>query len=1045
MILWTYMAVGALCGAVAAAALLALELGFLASMDLAPAGLALPLAGILLAGGVACGAVGGAALALVTLAGRGLSGRLGRGGPHAWAALVVGVAALPAMYALAHALSAGRQAAAIIGNAPARSLLALGLAVGAGALFWICLAVARRLASARSPAWAVVAALALLLLAGGLFVADATLYRRLYFYLHAVLQGAAFAAACLAVLCAARCLPWRWPRPGRLALAALAVAVGCGLFGAWGRATLARDQRLRFAALELTATAAKLLALAPLSSRVESPQFLGQTGRRPTSARGVEHRVPGANVVWVTVDALRPDHLGCYGYSRPTSPNIDALAARSVRFNLAYCQTPLTCYSVPSLHTGDYLRSTLPMLPTPPPTLARVLGARGYQTSAFYNASIFFCDDRKATSYGDRQFGFRYAETAHRDAEDLTDRVLAHLQERVRAGDERLFLWVHYFDVHEPYRRNKEHDFGPRPVDRYDSEIARVDRALGRLVAALAALNRPTIFVLTADHGEEFKEHGGNYHGSSLYDEQVKVPLIIGVPGLKPRVISTPAQLVDVAPTMLKLLGLPVPASMRGRSLVGELLGRADPERAAFAEVHTKKMVRYRDWKLIHDYRRSTNELYDLRGDPQERRNLIGRRPREADQMKARLDGWFDALRASAAGTGIAARPAGVDLGRIGDRRSVPLLSRLMLDPAAQTRWRQEAARLLGQLQDRRAADALWRAVADDDARVGAEAAIALGEMKDKRARLVLPRVLGHSLDNLRMRGAIAMARVDGAEASPALVEALYSGNWELQNRAAHYLGFLGDRRAIEPLLRAGALGHLRSRTALALGRLGRRVPDQRIRGHLLQVVLEGRKVDTRQRALAGLGYLGDPRAAKKLVSLLGRSPELTWLPETLARLGSFGRQVTGLDVNPRRRGLRGGWGACSQDRSSSSDRYNASTWCTVTGARAALDIVARRRPAGGRLRVHLRPLGRPSRPLRVSLKLNGRTLGGGDLSGGWQTVAVAAPRAVWRQGRNRLTMAFQPGEGGGDGGVAVDHVLLAPLAPPDKNKPMTNPGERGP
>ncbi len=542
--------------------------------------------------------------------------------------------------------------------------------------------------------------------------------------------------------------------------------------------------------------------------------------------------------------------------------------------------------------------------------------------------------------------------------------------------------------------------------------------------------------MLTADHGEEFKEHGGNYHGSSLYDEQVRVPLIIGAPGLKPGVVNTPAQLVDVAPTMMRLLGLRIPRSMHGRSLVGELLGRGDPEGTAFSEVHTKKMVRHRDWKLIHDYRRSTYELYDLRGDPGERRNLIGSRPREAAQMKAKLGGWFDSLRRSASGAEGDSRPAGIDLGRIGDRRSVPLLSHLVLDPAASTRWRREAAQLLGQIQDRRAAGALWGAVADGDRRVAAEAAIALGEMKDRRARLVLPTVLGNTDDDLRMRGAIAMARVDSPAATPALVETLYSNNWELQNRAAHYLGFLGDRRAVEPLLRMAHMGHLRSRVALSLGRLGRRIKDSRIMPYLLGLARNDRKVDTRQRALAGLGYLGDRRAVRTLAGMVGKNPDLTWLPETLSRLGGIGGALPGLDINPGRKGLRRGWGACTRDTSVSSKRYLASTWCAVTSERASLDIFTRRRPRGGRLQIHLRPLGPVTHPVRLALRLNGRALEPALLTGGWQVHDLSAPAKYWRRGRNRLELVMQPSSSGSDGAaLAVDWVLLAPESGLSKDK----------
>jgi arylsulfatase A-like enzyme len=228
-------------------------------------------------------------------------------------------------------------------------------------------------------------------------------------------------------------------------------------------------------------------------------------------------------------------------------------------------------------------------------------------------------------SYGESRFGFDYTETALREAPVLTDQVLNYLQDFNTSGKRKLFLWVHYFDVHEPYENHPEYQFGQQNVDLYDSEIAYVDAAVGRLIAAVSQLPGPTIFILTSDHGEEFKEHGGYYHGSSLFEEQIRVPLIIGVPGLGPRSIQTPAQVVDIAPTVLSLLGQRIPESIRGHSLVPELLGKGDPDRTAFAEVHTKKMVRYKQLKLIHDFRHGTYEFYNLQHDPQERNNLIGR------------------------------------------------------------------------------------------------------------------------------------------------------------------------------------------------------------------------------------------------------------------------------------------------------------------------------------------------------------------------------------------------------------------------------------
>jgi HEAT repeat protein len=463
---------------------------------------------------------------------------------------------------------------------------------------------------------------------------------------------------------------------------------------------------------------------------------------------------------------------------------------------------------------------------------------------------------------------------------------------------------------------------------------------------------------------------------------------------------------------------------------VPELLGRGSPDRTAFAEVHTKKMVRFRHWKLIHDYRKSTFELYDLLTDPRERNNLIGHRRREASQLKSLLHGWFDRLRA-VAGDGEENRPEGIDLGRIGDRRSVPMLTNLVTQPSSPSRWRVEAAQLLGLLQDRGAADALYAAVADDDQRVAEEAAIALGEIKDRKARLILPAVLSSTTTDVRLRAAIAAARVDSSAATPALIEALYSNKWEIQNRAAHYLGFVGDRRAIGPLLRMAQRPHLRSRIALALGRIGRRHRDKRIYPYLLDQVRKDPHAEVRQRALGGLGFLGDRRAIRPLAALLAVDPDLSWTPETLTRLGGIGwYSVPGLDFSPRRKGLREGWGHCEQSRSLSADVYLGSTWCGMSNTQSVVQFQLRRSPFHAQLLLRYRPLRSRLRGASLSLLVNGRALPPLAVSGGWRAERIDTRSKLWRHGTNivQLRLTLPRGVSGAPAGdlIALDYLVLA-------------------
>ncbi len=984
---------------------------------------------------VAAGAVLGAALATLRAAGRALARVLRSRHEDVVTSAILAALAAPVIALLLREMARGHKAAELLGPVWVRVLLTIALTLAAGGACRLGLWVGRRAIASHGRLLPLGLGLGLLAGAQVLFQADAHLYQRLYQYLHLVLLGGYLLAGVLGSVALWRgVFPAGRPPLRRWLRAALAGALLASLIGGTllSRRALIVDQHLRYCVLELSVVASKLISLLPLEVRSESPLFLDSALSSAGSQKGKSkrHVVANANVVMVSIDALRPDHLGTYGYGRPTSPNIDALAAKAVRFESAYCPIPLTCYSVPSLHTGDYLRSTLPLLPKPPPPLARILSGRGYTTAAFYNSSMFFCDDEKATSYGQIHFGFDYAETTHREAEPLTDQVLSYLQQFQRAGKRKLFLWVHYFDVHEPYRARAAFPFGPNDVDRYDAGIGHVDLSIGRLLAAVSELPGPTIFILTSDHGEEFKEHGGYYHGSSLYEEQVRVPLIIGVPGVKPAVVKAPVELVDVVPTVLGLLGERIPETVRGRSLVPALLGSGDDDRPAFAEIYSKKMVRQGRWKLIHDFRRSTNELYDLESDPRERSNLVSRRTAELTRLQKLLGRWFDQIRSVATAVD-KDRPEAIDLGRIGDRRALPQLAALLLDREQASRWRQEAARLIGQLQDRSVAEQLWMAVGDDDQQVAAEAAIALGEVKDPRARVVLPSVLTTTDIDLRMRAGVALGRVDSPAATPALVQALYSSNWEVQNRAAHYLGFVGDRRAVGPLLRAAVYWHLRPRLGLALGRIGARLKDRRIYPVLLGWAEHDPHAETRLRALAGLSFLGDRRAIRPLARLLVEAPDLLWVPETLSRLGGLGSWwAPGLDFTPPRRGLKEGWGECVNTTSMLSDEYHEASWCVTSAPVAGLQLTLGRKPFAAQLLIRVRVMDPRLRGRPVTVTVNGRELPSVKLVGSWQTLRLSTEARLWRQGRNALRFAVQTPAGytaPAGGLLAFDHLLLVP------------------
>ena len=214
------------------------------------------------------------------------------------------------------------------------------------------------------------------------------------------------------------------------------------------------------------------------------------------------------------------------------------------------------------------------------PTLASILAARGFDTRAFVSHILL------TPEYGFRK-GFAQYDTSvlsrgiPRDvstAKQITDLALGG----IRVAKEPFFIWAHYFEPHFAYLRHEPwSEFGDTAKGRYDQEIAFTDRQIGRLLAQLreTGLMERTIVVFTSDHGEEFAEHGGEYH-YTLYDEIVRVPLVISAPGLAPGIRNVPAQQVDLLPTLLALLDIEGPNELPGV----DLLGPVDADRAIFIE-----------------------------------------------------------------------------------------------------------------------------------------------------------------------------------------------------------------------------------------------------------------------------------------------------------------------------------------------------------------------------------------------------------------------------------------------------------------------------
>jgi arylsulfatase A-like enzyme len=409
-------------------------------------------------------------------------------------------------------------------------------------------------------------------------------------------------------------------------------------------------------------------------------------------AGGCGHSEERPNLVLVTVDTLRADHTTPYGYGRDTTPVLARLAREGVAVDRAYAPMATTGPSHAALFTSRYPLSLGCLrngqrLEEAQTTLAERLHAAGYRTSAA--VSSFVLDQRLGFAQGFETYDCRFEKTRataalerwegmtvpagfDRRADETTDMALAWLARRGK--DRPFFLWVHYFDPHQPYSPPAPYErrFAPggdpglprRAVALYDGEIAFTDRQLGRLVDAIDALglSARTLVVVTADHGEGLMQHGHMGHGLHLYEEAVHVPLVFRWPGSLPAGarLPGPVEHVDLVPTVLDLLGLPRGAGeIQGQSLAAALRGQAgtpgrDPRRAVFLQRRLydtrvvsgfpvkgeKFAVRSGQWKYIEATDEETRELYDLHADPGETRDVFAAQAAVADRLARGLARW---------------------------------------------------------------------------------------------------------------------------------------------------------------------------------------------------------------------------------------------------------------------------------------------------------------------------------------------------------------------------------------------------------------------
>ncbi|MHC4742175.1 MAG: sulfatase-like hydrolase/transferase [Planctomycetota bacterium] len=355
------------------------------------------------------------------------------------------------------------------------------------------------------------------------------------------------------------------------------------------------------------------------------------------------------HVVLISVDTCRADHLSCYGYARPTTPHIDALAGQGYLFSHAVTPIPLTLPAHTSMLTGTIPphhgkhENKDPYFDPSHVTLAQLLKKKGYRTGAFVGSQILngsFGLDRGFDTYDDR---FEQEEESERRAEEVNRAAFAWLEQQKRKP---VFLFLHYYDPHDDYDPPEPFatTFKGSP---YAGEIAYTDHCIGEVFAKLKSLDMydSSLIIVTADHGEMLGEHGEAGHMYFIYQSAMKVPLIWKLPG------SSSAQridgitgIVDIVPTVCDLAGIDPPAGIQGKNLAAYFSNTAPESEERYLYCESLYPTKYeansllgligKRWKYIQTTR---PELYDLQDDPGEQKNLVETHPHRARILKHRL------------------------------------------------------------------------------------------------------------------------------------------------------------------------------------------------------------------------------------------------------------------------------------------------------------------------------------------------------------------------------------------------------------------------
>jgi arylsulfatase A-like enzyme len=393
------------------------------------------------------------------------------------------------------------------------------------------------------------------------------------------------------------------------------------------------------------------------------------SAQQRAAAQQAQQLVPDdLNVILITIDTLRAD-LGFSGNARPVSPHLDALAKESVVFERAYSLASYTGKSVGPLLIGKYSSEVdggflhFNKYSKAETFVQERLQAAGVHTVSVQGYWYFFQDagfqrgfDVIDSSAAPKVAAIEGDQSSNSD--EQSDAVIKALA-APELAQKRFFLWAHYVDPHAEYAPHAEHDFGPKPRDRYDGEVAFVDEHVGRVLGALAQapFAQRTAVIVTSDHGEAFGEHGMIRHGFELWEELTRVPRIVKLPGATPRHVTARRSALELVPSVLALFKLPLTAKgpkdfLSGESLLPDLLrarGEPDPARPVFIDMARGPYNAERQALIDGDQKLTVSEgrvlgLYDLAADPLEKSDLSRDRERVA-AMREKLATFKSRLR----------------------------------------------------------------------------------------------------------------------------------------------------------------------------------------------------------------------------------------------------------------------------------------------------------------------------------------------------------------------------------------------------------------